>query len=167
MRAYGRGRNPTCTKVRTGLAIHAILPVMYPGATYHGSMAQARAVDDLVLVETRHAAHQAVARHAHAAPTLCLPIAGGFDELAGGTRLAVVSPSVLMRAAGEPHADRFGARDARCFNVVVGRGWLARHDLEAPPWRARPTGSRSARSARCASARSSSPACRASRPACR
>ncbi|HMG20642.1 MAG TPA: helix-turn-helix transcriptional regulator [Kofleriaceae bacterium] len=104
------------------------------GTDYHGSTVQACAVDDLALVETRHAAHQVVAPHAHEASTLCVPLAGGFDELAGRVRLGVVAPLVLVRAASERHADRFGACDAHCFNVVVGRRWLARHGLEAPPW---------------------------------
>jgi AraC family transcriptional regulator len=107
----------------------------HPGTDYHGATVQARSVEGLVLVETRHAAGGVVARHAHDAPTLCVPVAGGFEEVAGRARIAVSSPAVVARGAGEPHADRFGARDARCFNVVLGRAWLGRHGLEALPWR--------------------------------
>src|SRR6185503_20436420 len=96
------------------------------GTDYHGATLQARSVDGLVLVETRHAAGGVIARHAHGAPTLCLPVSGGFEEVAGRTRIAATSPAVVVRGAGEPHADRFGARDARCFNVVLGRAWLGR-----------------------------------------
>jgi AraC family transcriptional regulator len=106
----------------------------HPGTDYHGATVQARSVEGLVLVETRHAAGGVVARHAHDAPTLCVPVAGGFEEVAGRARIAVSSPAVVARGAGEPHADRFGARDARCFNVVLGRAWLGRHGLDAPPW---------------------------------
>lgn len=106
----------------------------FPGTDYHGSTEQERAIDGLVLVETRHAAGGVVARHAHDAPTLCLPVAGGFEEVAGRARLAVASPSVRARGAGEPHADRFSPRGARCFNVVLGGAWLRRHGLEQPPW---------------------------------
>src|SRR5262245_16309470 len=106
----------------------------YLSTDYHGATVRARSLEGLVLVETRHAAHIVVARHAHDAPTLCLPVSGGFEEVAGRARIAVASPSVVVRGAGEPHADRFGAREARCFNVVLGRTWLRRHGLEVPPW---------------------------------
>ena len=115
--------------------IRAILEAMSdPGNDYHGSTVQARSLEGIVLVETRHAAHGVVARHSHGAPTLCMPVSGGFEEVAGRARIEVSSPAVVVRGAGEPHADRFGARDARCFNVVLGRAWLRRHGLEAPPW---------------------------------
>ena len=116
--------------------IHAILDAMsLPSTNYHGATLELRALDGLVLVETRHPACSRVAQHAHDAPTLCVPLSGGFEEVVGRARLAVAAPAVVARAAGEPHADRFGARDVRCFNVVLGRAWLGRHGLDALPWR--------------------------------
>ena len=113
----------------------AILEAMASSSMdYHGSTLRSRSFDDLGFSETRHPAGLAVARHAHHAATLCLVLAGGFEEWAGRSRLDVSTPTVLVRGAGEPHADRFGARDAHCFNILLGRAWLARHGLDAPPW---------------------------------
>src|SRR5262245_49928804 len=107
---------------------------MMPSDThFHGSTLKAHTLDGLLLVETQHPARSVVGHHAHEALTMCLPLAGGFEEVVGRARLAVVAPTVLVRAAGEPHADRFGTREARCFNAVLGRSWLRRHGLEVPP----------------------------------
>src|SRR5262250_2648370 len=82
--------------------IRAILDAMYPSTDYHGATVEARSVEGIVLVETRHAAGGVVARHAHDAPTLCVPVSGGFEEVAGRARIAVAAPAVIARGAGEP-----------------------------------------------------------------
>lgn len=73
----------------------------FPSTNYHGATLQLRALDGLVLVETRHPAGSRVAQHAHDAPTLCVPLSGGFEEVVGRARLAVAAPAVVARAAGD------------------------------------------------------------------
>jgi len=84
-----------------------------------GASRRERVLPGIRLSETVHAPGQVLARHAHAAASLCLVLRGGFRER-HGSRDADGAPSVLIaRGPGVEHSDTFGAVASHCFNVEL------------------------------------------------
>ena len=88
-----------------------------------GLHARARSVPGFVVSETEHACG-ALPAHAHAHAGFCLVVGGGFAEHARGRDTAVGRGALLVRPAGDEHADRFAPGGATCLNVEVVAGSL-------------------------------------------
>lgn len=103
---------------------------------YYGVEVRAAHTAGLTLTEAAYGARMRVPKHGHEAPYLCLVLQGSFDETAGAQTRAYRRSTLLYRAAGEEHANRFGDAGGRCFNVALGPQWCSR--LGALPTGKRP-----------------------------
>jgi AraC family transcriptional regulator len=70
------------------------------------------------IAETEHRA-AFVPAHSHSQLTLCLVTRGEVRESVRGSSFRHGANDLLFRRAGERHADLFGPRGARCFNVAI------------------------------------------------
>ncbi len=70
------------------------------------------------IAETEHEP-ASVPTHAHPQLTLCLVTRGDLGESARGTACLYNVRDLIIRAPGECHANAFGPRGARCFNVTL------------------------------------------------
>jgi AraC family transcriptional regulator len=73
-------------------------------------------VGGLVVRDTQLAPSATLPRHAHAAPYICIVLAGHYAEHAG-EELHCATGSVLTHPTGHAHANRIGDEGARCVNV--------------------------------------------------
>ncbi|MEO7732132.1 MAG: AraC family transcriptional regulator [Kofleriaceae bacterium] len=81
-----------------------------------GLQARTRGVAGFRVSETHHA-RGALPAHAHAAAGLCLLLDGALSEVRRGRAVAVGPGELIVRPAGDEHADRFGAAGATCLNI--------------------------------------------------
>lgn len=85
----------------------------------------------------RHASHAAMATHHHDAPSLCVLIAGSYEERIRGRSDARVAGSLSFCPAGEPHSQRIGGSGASKLVLTpaaAGLDFLASHArLEEAP----------------------------------
>jgi AraC family transcriptional regulator len=81
-----------------------------------GQRARAHAVPGFRVSETHHAAG-ALAEHAHAEACFCLVVGGGLAEVRRGRALAMRAGELIVRPAGDEHADRFEPGGATCLNI--------------------------------------------------
>jgi AraC family transcriptional regulator len=68
-----------------------------------------------------HPAGSALPRHTHDDPTICYVLQGGFTEYSGGEAGTCGVSTLKVMPAGEPHSNRFGARETRGLRVDVAR----------------------------------------------
>jgi AraC family transcriptional regulator len=98
-----------------------------------GAVVAVREIGDLRLTETTHPPALRLPRHAHARPAATLVLEGSFTERLANASFVCGPASVLVKPGGEPHADRYGPRGARCLIVEWLAGWeagrLSRPDL--------------------------------------
>lgn len=78
----------------------------------------ATAVGRIALTETVYASATVLARHAHERACLVYVAKGRFSERSGGERRACGPGTVIIRTAGEVHAEEF-AEASRCLNVEL------------------------------------------------
>jgi AraC family transcriptional regulator len=64
-----------------------------------------------------YAPHTRLPQHAHGEAFATVIVRGGFQEKSRGRSLSCATHDVVVHAAGERHADHFGARDTRCLSV--------------------------------------------------
>lgn len=89
----------------------------------------------VTLAETTYAGGFVVPRHTHDHPMFCLALNGSFTEHAGRSRALLGPRAVFFQPAGEAHAETFGERPARLFNIQLGALWLdgiRRYDTRLP-----------------------------------
>lgn len=79
-----------------------------------------------MLTETAYDAGQTLPLHEHERAYVCLVVRGGFEEREGRRARACGPATVVYHPAGSGHADRFGDRASRCFNVEMDDDWLER-----------------------------------------
>lgn len=71
----------------------------------------------LILTETLHAPRTTIDKHAHARPSLNLVLAGAYGERTGGDLAIHPAATLIVKPAGEPHANQFDTLGARCLLV--------------------------------------------------
>ena len=91
---------------------------------FAGTVIRRATVEHGRFTETAHAAQTALDSHAHARASLCLVVAGEFQEDSTRGRILHGPEDLIFRPAGGWHSDRFLERGARCFNVELS------HELE-------------------------------------
>lgn len=106
-----------------------------PKGIYYGDKRRRRRLDGLLLTETAYRPGERLPAHQHARAYACLVVGGGFEEREGGRTRECGPATVIFHPAGSSHADRFGDRPSRCFNVEMDEGWLDRmtDGVGAPP----------------------------------
>lgn len=82
-----------------------------------GTSRRALCVGGFSLVESVYPPGLALPEHAHAHLGLRLTVCGGFVERVGSRTTEHGADSVAIHQPAHPHAQRFGAQGARCFNV--------------------------------------------------
>src|SRR5688572_5499182 len=70
------------------------------------------------IAETQHES-SVIPPHEHTQVTFCLVTRGDVRESAGGSTSQHRAHDLIIRGAGERHANVFGPRGAWCFNVVL------------------------------------------------
>ncbi|MDQ5844819.1 MAG: AraC family transcriptional regulator [Acidobacteriota bacterium] len=76
-------------------------------------------IEGLVLTETFHAPDMVLPRHNHECANVVLTMKGAFRETIGKRPQDCSSSSLLIKPAGETHANRYGATGAHCFIIEV------------------------------------------------
>lgn len=102
---------------------------------FHGTRRLHHACAGLTLADSSYAPGHRLPLHAHEQPFFSLVLRGSFDErLERGSRRCVPT-TVVFYGAHEPHAEVFGERGGRAFNVELGPEWiggLREHGLDQP-----------------------------------
>lgn len=93
---------------------------------YAGRVRETLTRSGLRLVEAAYREGLEVDRHEHGRPLLVTVLSGVQEEEVGGRSLECRAGAALYHPPGEPHANRFGGRGARCLIVELRRGWIRR-----------------------------------------
>ncbi len=93
---------------------------------FYGTALAHRAAGDIILAEGRYPGHARIPEHAHRSPYFCLVLDGWFEESCGARRETCGPGTLVFHLAHEVHADDFGARGGRCFNLEIGSGLAER-----------------------------------------
>jgi AraC family transcriptional regulator len=81
-------------------------------------------VGGFVLTQTYHQPHIALPRHDHECANINFTIKGSFREIFGSRPQEAVASSILVKPAGEHHANQYGAAGAHGFIIEVLPGKL-------------------------------------------
>lgn len=98
---------------------------------YAGRVRETLTRSGLRLVEAGYREGLEVDRHEHAHPLLVTVIAGVQEEVVGGESLECRAGTALFHPPGEPHANRFSGRGARCLIVELRPDWIRRMGPDA------------------------------------
>jgi len=71
------------------------------------------------LTETTHQPNHKLRRHEHELANIAFTIDGSFTEILQGRRFDCTSQSIVIKPAGEAHANDYGTTGARCFLIEV------------------------------------------------
>jgi AraC family transcriptional regulator len=101
-----------------------------PRGSQFGRPLRRETIADVALVESEYDPGLELPRHEHATGYFCLVLRGGFREEAGGRAPRDCgASSVVYRASGEVHRQRYSDIGARCFAVSPPLAWHARPEL--------------------------------------
>jgi AraC family transcriptional regulator len=115
---------------RLGESVHGMSdPSMLPAGTFLGQRLRSVRVGPLVVEETAYAAHEHLPGHGHAHLILCFVSAGGWEERLAGRRRWCERWQLLVRPAGEVHAQTFGTHPSRCLAIEANASALEHHHL--------------------------------------
>ncbi|MEJ2502694.1 MAG: hypothetical protein P8177_05155, partial [Gemmatimonadota bacterium] len=117
---------------------------MQNGSFYGGVRAE-RGVAGLTLAETGYAPGFVVPPHEHTHPFFCLALQGSFSERFERRRWTATPATTFYHPAGAQHAEEFGERGGRLFNIQLGADWLDRVEafgLRPPERQVHSTGGR-------------------------
>ena len=84
-----------------------------------GSCLRTVRVPDFVLTDTIHQPNNSLSRHHHELVNFVFVLDGSFAEVLSGREIFCTPRSVLLKPAGEAHANRYGTRGARCFLIEI------------------------------------------------
>ncbi len=90
-----------------------------PAPPTHGEWVQSSRAGGLCLIETKHAPGMSLGWHEHQRACVTYVLDGGYAERMKGRRYACVPGTVLLKPAGEGHADRYGRGGSRSFIVEL------------------------------------------------
>jgi AraC family transcriptional regulator len=76
-------------------------------------------VEDFVLTETFHPPGMILPRHDHECANIVLTMKGSFRETLGARPQECGPSSILVKPAGESHANHYGPEGARCFIIEL------------------------------------------------
>jgi AraC family transcriptional regulator len=85
-----------------------------------GRIARAARVGDLQVIETIHPAGLRLPRHDHGRATITLTIGGGCQEIFRTRTVAAGAGTVVLKPAGESHANHYGPAETRGLLVELG-----------------------------------------------
>lgn len=71
------------------------------------------------LTETTHQPNHRLCRHKHELANIAFTIDGSFTEILSKRRFECASQSIVIKPAGEAHANEYGRSGARCFLIEV------------------------------------------------
>jgi AraC family transcriptional regulator len=96
-----------------------------PRGRFFGRTLKRRQLDELVLIESRHAAGSRLARHSHEHAYFCVNYGGTYSEQYGRRRRRCRSPMLVFHPPGESHAEEHDS-DVATLNVELSGSWLRR-----------------------------------------
>src|SRR5215475_1785358 len=71
------------------------------------------------LTETTHQPNHKLLRHEHELANVAFTIDGSFTEILNRHRFECSSQSIVIKPAGEAHANEYGSTGARCFLIEI------------------------------------------------
>ena len=71
------------------------------------------------LTETTHQPNHKLLRHEHELANIAFTIDGSFTEILNRHRFECSSQSIVIKPAGEAHANEYGSTGARCFLIEI------------------------------------------------
>ncbi|HEX4457900.1 MAG TPA: AraC family transcriptional regulator [Polyangia bacterium] len=103
-----------------------------PRGRFLGRTLKRRKLDELVIIDSRHAAGTRLPRHAHEHPYFCVNYGGSYAEKYGRRRRHCRPGMLVFHPAGEYHSEDHES-DVGTLNVEVSGSWLRRiAELHAP-----------------------------------
>ncbi|MEK6280644.1 MAG: helix-turn-helix domain-containing protein [Acidobacteriota bacterium] len=90
-----------------------------PNSITFGEQLKRVEVEDFVLTETFHPPGMILARHDHECANIVLTMKGSFRETIGKRPQECSSSSILVKPAGETHANHYGPAGAHCFIIEL------------------------------------------------
>lgn len=82
-------------------------------------MTALRTVAGFSLKEFSRAPHCRLSRHEHEHTSICFVVSGSYAERARGREHECAAQSMVLKPAGEPHADVFGPAGGRCLLIEI------------------------------------------------
>jgi AraC family transcriptional regulator len=107
-----RGRNPA-PRNSGQLMANQFSPITL------GERLQTIKAGGFVLTETRHQPNHELPRHYHERSNIAFVLDGSFREILKGRSIDCYARSLLVKPAGEAHANRYGSRGMRCLLVEI------------------------------------------------
>jgi AraC family transcriptional regulator len=89
-----------------------------------GSRLRTAKVAGLVLTETTHPANHRLSRHTHELTNIAFVLKGSFTESLNRRSIECAAQSLLIKPAGEAHANLYGSQGMRCLLIEVGQPQL-------------------------------------------
>ena len=99
---------------------------------FPASILRTRAVADFIVTETRYESLASLPRHAHEYACVVFVLSGSFQERFDSHERTGEPGMVIVRPAGEPHADRYMRAGGRCLNIELSPRWVAEARKELP-----------------------------------
>lgn len=90
-----------------------------PAPTTQGSVLGRRRFAEFTLTDTRHCSGRVLPRHVHERATITIPLRGTFIEAVERERYHCQRGSVLYKAAGTAHENRYGQHGARSLIIEL------------------------------------------------
>ncbi|TFW22132.1 hypothetical protein E4L96_08345, partial [Massilia arenosa] len=90
---------------------------------HFGARRLALSLGGLLVSEHEHAPLEQLPLHMHEAPYLCLVTGGDYTESTASRVTHARAGALLGHAAGERHANAFGAAGGRCLNITPTGDW--------------------------------------------
>ena len=99
---------------------------------FPASILRTRAVADFIVTETRYESFASLPRHAHEYACVVFVLSGSFQERFDAHERTGEPGMVIVRPAGEPHADRYLRAGGRCLNIELSPRWVAEARTQLP-----------------------------------
>jgi AraC family transcriptional regulator len=96
-----------------------IAEVNRPSPITLGDRLRCREVEGFVFTETAHAPNQTLTRHYHERANIAFVLSGSFSEVVGKQTFDCMSQSLIIKPAGEAHANHYGRVGMRGFLIEL------------------------------------------------
>jgi AraC family transcriptional regulator len=101
------------------------MSMIYAASRFPAPVLRSRTLGEFTLTETLYGQEATLPMHAHENACLVFVLRGRFHERYDARERMGRPGMVIIRPAGEPHADRFDAGGGACLNVELSPRWVS------------------------------------------